>query len=144
MLCGPAAARHSHHHLGGNDSVVVKGPDGKVQADLTGDFSGNDFTMTTKITDQEVYGTRFVQWADYDKTTKTWTSRYANNSTLEIKYQGTLTDITNIAANDKNEITFKPYVEAPEGQGDDDDDDDDDDDESNHNRACAAARAPNH
>jgi hypothetical protein len=80
-------------------SVKVLTADRKTeQDDLTAHFSGTGFNMTTDNTNTPIYGTRFVQWATYDKDTKTWTSKYANNSILEVKYEGTLTDVTNIDA----------------------------------------------
>lgn len=99
-------------------SVKILNKDGTATIeDLTSKYSAGGFGDDKTI---------FIQWSSYDAATATWTSLYPQGAIIEIKYEATLTDVTNIGENDTNTITIRPYVEAPEGDDDDDDDDDDD------------------
>jgi LPXTG-motif cell wall-anchored protein len=71
-----------------------------VAADLSSSY--------TAFTDKQIT----ITWADIDTTTTpaTVTSRYPNGAIIEIKYEGTLTSVTNINTADTNTVDIQPYV----------------------------------
>ena len=91
----------------------VKVVKGETEYPLTGytTFNADNSTRKNATVDADENGTNdkciFVPWADYDKTTETWTSKYPNGSTLVVEYTAVLTAVTNIEFADKNTVTFR-------------------------------------
>ncbi len=90
------------------DDPTTENDETDVAADLSSNYS--------QFAEMEIEGYPYkgieIEWATVtgEKGEEVVTSKYPNGALIEIKYEGTLTSVTNINAGDINTVIIKPFV----------------------------------